>query len=171
MIKLAEWKVTLFHSPTQYHTFTQHQGTRAKKEMFQHTFIILFREFLDVLAFPRLLGQAQHPLLTLFVFLLPGLDAIHPVQQNSSSNAKNTPIVTYTLLCKQLKSWTKWSTFGTYGWLLISNTCLLGFFCTHVILHYTDASSIIWSIVIMLNTLSPLIPRTKAILNTAHYEI
>lgn len=114
----------------------------AKKEMFQHTFIILFREFLDVLAFPWLLSQAQHPLLTLFVFLLPGLDAIHPVQQNSSSNAKNTPIVTCTLLCKQLKSWTKWSTFGTCGCLLISDTSPWFFFYTQVILHYPGASSI-----------------------------
>ena len=69
-----------------------------KKEIFQHTLVILFRKFLEILAFPRLLGQAQHPLLTLFVFLLPGLDAVHPEQQNSSSNAKNTPTVTYTLM-------------------------------------------------------------------------
>ena len=96
-IKL-EWIVMLFHSPTLYHVFTQHQGTWVKKEIFQHTLVILFRNFLEILAFPRLLGQAQHPLLTLFVFLLPGLDAVHPEQQNSSSNAKNTPTVTYTLM-------------------------------------------------------------------------
>ena len=107
----------------------------VKKEVFQHILVILFRKFLEVLAFPRLLGQVQHPPLTLFVFLLPGLDAVHPAQQNTSSKAKNTPTVTYTLkhtaytdsylytlLSKIMDSV---ATVGTCGWLLVSNKYLL----------------------------------------------
>lgn len=109
----------------------------VNKEIFQHTLVILFRKFLEVLAFPQLLGQVQHPLLTLFVFLLPGLDVVHPAQQNTSSNAKNTPTVTYALMdtaythsylytfMHTAKIIDSVATVGTCGWLLVSNKCLL----------------------------------------------
>ena len=107
----------------------------VKKEIFQHTLVILFRKFLEILAFPRLLGQAQHPLLTLFVFLLPGLDAVHPEQQNSSSNAENTPTDYVHLGTQPTPSYLYTSMHtakivdglgraGTCGWLLVSNRCL-----------------------------------------------
>lgn len=42
------------------------------------TFIIFFRSLLNFLPFCWFLGHAQHSLFTLFVFLLPSFDAVHP---------------------------------------------------------------------------------------------
>ena len=109
----------------------------VKKEIFQHTLVILFRKFLEVLAFPQLLGQVQHPLRILSVFLSSSLDVVHPAQQNTSSNAKNTPTVTYLLMdtaythsylytfMHTAKIIDSVATVGTCGWLLVSNKCLL----------------------------------------------
>lgn len=88
----------------------------GEEEMSWRTLVILFGELLGVLAFPWLLGQAQHPLLTLFVLLLPRLDAIHPVIQSSGSKARWARTASWCWdldlmpVCEHLKSWMEFST-------------------------------------------------------------
>ena len=147
-IKL-EWIVILFHKTTLYHAFTQHQGTEWRRKYFNILSSSSSESFWRSWSSPD--SWVKFSILSLPFLYFCCLALMRSILYNKTPAAmprthpqlpihlctQPTPTVTYTLMhtaythsylytfVQTAKIVDSVATFGTCGWLLVSNNCLL----------------------------------------------
>ena len=135
-IKL-EWIVILFHKTTLYHAFTQHQGTEWRRKYFNILSSSSSESFwrswpspdswvkFSILSLPFLYFCCLALMRSILYNKTPAATPRTHPQLPTHLCTQPTPTVTYTLLCRQPKSWIVWQHLGLVDGCLLATTVSL----------------------------------------------